>query len=738
MIEARDVRVTRGGVSVLAGASCAVRPGELVMLVGGNGAGKSTLARLLCASDLAEPGMVRVDDEDPAAGPHARRLVRSRVGFVGQDPVDQIVSTQVFDEVAFGPRNLGLSESEVRRRVTSSLTRAELTGFEARDVSELSGGELQRLALAGVLAMEPRYLVLDEVLAYLDPDLRPRLRNFFVHLAHEEGLGVVLVSHDPADLALADRVLLLEHGVLRERPCSAPCGEHRSTDLRTSVADARPRVPRASGGLCLRDVSYAYPAAGATPLQAADGAAARSVLRGASMTVRPGEVVLLRGSSGAGKSTLACIAAGLIEPGGGTVELDGTSVRPGMVGLAFQRPEDQIFQDTVYDELAYAPRNAGLDAGEVDRRVRAAAELTGIDSALLDRYPFELSGGQQRRVGLAGVLALDAPAYILDEPTAGLDADGARSLSGLIGRLRAEGKAVLLITHDVETWRGEADRVVALRDGIVAADAPDVATASSTVAPAHAADGPSAPGLDARVKIVLLLAATVALFAANPLIAIPAGAAVLAILAPRMGLRAGAVARALKPVVVILAFTLLANLVSCDGRASVHLAGQVGLDPAGGLRGFTAVARIVLLLAASLGVARTTTPPEICRACVRLLRPLAHVGVPVGDVGTVLSIALRFIPVTAQEFQRIQLAQRARGARFDTGAALARVRAYAAVLTPLVVSLFRRADRLGDAMAARLYTDGGGNVPARPLTLRERLVLAAGIIVCIALITLAR
>ena len=109
-----------------------------------------------------------------------------------------------------------------------------------------------------------------------------------------------------------------------------------------------------------------------------------------------------------------------------------------------------------------------------------------------------------------------------------------------------------------------------------------------------------------------------------------------------------------------------------------------------------------------------------------------------GDVGTVLSIALRFIPVTAQEFQRIQLAQRARGARFDTGAALARVRAYAAVLTPLVVSLFRRADRLGDAMAARLYPDGGGNVPARPLTLRERLVLAAGIIVCIALITLAR
>ena len=215
MIEARDVRVTRGGVSVLAGASCAVRPGELVMLAGGNGAGKSTLARLLCASDLAEPGMVRVDDEDPAAGPHARRLVRSRVGFVGQDPVDQIVSTQVFDEVAFGPRNLGLSEPEVRRRVTSSLTRAELTGFEARDVSELSGGELQRLALAGVLAMEPRYLVLDEVLAYLDPDLRPRLRNFFVHLAHEEGLGVVLVSHDPADLALADRVLLLEHGVLR-------------------------------------------------------------------------------------------------------------------------------------------------------------------------------------------------------------------------------------------------------------------------------------------------------------------------------------------------------------------------------------------------------------------------------------------------------------------------------------------------------------------------------------------
>lgn len=239
--------------------------------------------------------------------------------------------------------------------------------------------------------------------------------------------------------------------------------------------------------------------------------------------------------------------------------------------------------------------------------------------------------------------------------------------------------------------------------------------------------------VDARVKIGLLLLVTVLMFALGGWVPIAAGLAglIACIRLARMDPRA--IARSLRPVAVILAFTLLANLISLDGHAPVPVAGPFGLDPAGGLRGAAAVCRIVILLGYSLAVSASTTPPEVCDACVRLMRPLGRVGVPVGDVGMVVSIALRFIPVVAEEFRRIRTAQRARGAWFDGGGAVARVRAHAAILTPLAVGLFRRADRLAESMAARLY-DGRVSVPPRRLAARDRAALAIGLACCAAVI----
>lgn len=790
MLEVKNVTVGYGDVEVLSGASLSVAPGELVALVGDNGSGKSTLGRVMCAAQLVDGGSVVVDGHDPSVSELDRLRVRALVGRVCQDPVDQIVSSLVFDEVAFGPRNLGLDDAEVERRVLAALDLVGMLSFADCVTTELSGGQQQRIALAGLLAMHPSYLVLDEPTAQLDPSARAGFRDLFSRLAHESHMGIALITHDPAEIARADRVIDVARMGVRSGDASA--GGDRANDARVgdvrggdafkgvqSTGDASLDSVR-SFDACASDacaVSEDNASEGgslmaatcarggradivhARPVLELDGIffsyGDRPVLTDVSLRVHAGEVVLLAGVSGAGKSTLASIAAGLVAPCSGEVRLCGAPPVPGDVGLAFQQPEAQFFLDTVYDEIAYAPRNLSCDEAEVDRRVHAAVRTVGLDEGLLSSSPFELSGGQARRVALASVLSLDAPAYIFDEPSAALDAKGRAFARRMVEGLSREGRAVLVITHDVDEWAPVSSRVVELADGSLhergrgATGAASFACDGRVSAPresprgdgsSHVPSGgaatpltalggytPHAPAarVDARVKLILLLLATVGVFSAQSPVVLSAWAVVLfgALGAARM--RPSRILSAMRPVAIVLTFTLIANLVSCDGRATIELAGPVGLDPAGGLRGLLAVVRIVLLVGFSLVVAASTTGTQLSDACVRLLRPCARWGVPVGPLGTVLSLALRFIPLVSEELNRIRLAQRARGASFDNGTVIERIGVWASVLTPLMIGLFRRADRLAEAMSARCYDAvSAGRLPApRPLEALDCRVL---------------
>lgn len=805
MLEVKNVTVGYGDVEVLSGASLSVAPGELVALVGDNGSGKSTLGRVMCAAQLVDGGSVVVDGHDPSVSELERLRVRALVGRVCQDPVDQIVSSLVFDEVAFGPRNLGLDDAEVKRRVLAALELVGMPSFADRVTTELSGGQQQRIALAGILAMHPSYLVLDEPTAQLDPSARAGFRDLFSRLAHESHMGIALITHDPAEIARADCVIDVARMGVRSGDASA--GGDRANDARVGdvrVGDVRGgdafKGAQSTGDASLDSVrsfdACASDACAVSEDNASEGGSLmaatcarggradivharpvleldgiffsygdRPVLTDVSLRVHAGEVVLLAGASGAGKSTLASIAAGLVAPCLGEVRLCGAPPVPGDVGLAFQQPEAQFFLDTVYDEIAYAPRNLSCDEAEVDRRVHAAVRTVGLDEGLLSSSPFELSGGQARRVALASVLSLDAPAYIFDEPSAALDAKGRAFARRMVEGLSREGRAVLVITHDVDEWVPVSSRVVELADGSLhecdrgATGADSFACDGRASAPGEAPRGdasshvpsggaatpltalggytPHTPAAraDARVKLILLLLATVGVFSAQSPVVLLAWAVVLfgALGAARM--RPSRILRAMRPVAIVLAFTLIANLVSCDGSATIELAGPVGLDPAGGLRGLLAVVRIALLVGFSLVVAASTTGTQLSDACVRLLRPCARWGVPVGPLGTVLSLALRFIPLVSEELNRIRLAQRARGASFDNGTVIERIGVWASVLTPLMIGLFRRADRLAEAMSARCYDAvSAGRLPApRPLGSLDRRVLVVGTGLAIAL-----
>lgn len=508
VIEVRDVGYAYPtGEVALEGVSLSVAPGERVVLMGRNGSGKSTLARLLNGALLPQAGSVEVDGVASGGAQH-RRLARL-VGFVRQDPRCQIVSPLVSDEVSFGPRNLGLPREEVLARVSGALGACGIASLSDRLTGELSGGQQQLLALAGVIAMRPSYLVLDEACALLDERSRRRVREV-VDALMRDGIGVLEVSHDVPSVLGASRVVVLEGGRVawegapldlfasdRALEASGLLDDWVARTLSLAVSNGfSPDGPVSPEALGAYVVAHGIASAPRRPHRQPGGAPAGHELRLESVSVRYGDVcaleeasiaarsgvTLVLGRSGSGKTTAARVLAGVLEPDEGRALLDGSPVRAGDVALAFQRPEDQVFADTVLDDLSFGPLARGSAPEEARALALAAARELDLGDELLGRSPFELSGGQLRRVALAGAIAARPPALVLDEPTAGLDASSRARLRTLVRRVAGCGAAVVVITHDPGEWLVDADEVVFVRDGVVTEALPASSVASDVSA----------------------------------------------------------------------------------------------------------------------------------------------------------------------------------------------------------------------------------------------------------------
>ena len=487
--------------------SFTLNPGSRTVVLGRNGSGKSTLANLCNASLFPLFGEVLVDNTSVAEV--ASTQISSVVGMVRQDPTAQLVCATVFDEVAFGPANLGLPKEEIVSRVIQTLKLCGIADLINAPIHTLSGGQQQLVAIAAALSLHPRYLVLDEAFAQLDT----RFRNHLSKLVNDlvaNGMGVLEISHSFESLPGADQVLVLEKGNLvwsgtpteffSDAKAISSAGFDDTLTATAHVAaqagynfDTAFDTSEFVEFLVQNNLSFdaldtlVYQRA-LEVVRAAkyDGAQAlgeehelsvcgvshmfdKSVLHDVSLS-STGELVVLVGASGSGKTTCARIAAGLIEADTGHATIDARLVRPGDVGMCFQRPQEQLFANSVAEDIAFGPTNKGFSPDDVEALVAYAAKRVGLDQQILDVSPLMLSGGQARRAALAGTLACATYALVFDEATSGLDGKARSQVLHLGRELANEGKAVLAITHDVSEWLPFADRVVFLEKGRVVAD----------------------------------------------------------------------------------------------------------------------------------------------------------------------------------------------------------------------------------------------------------------------------
>ena len=420
--------------------------GEIVGVTGHVGAGKTTLA-LACAGLLGHSVPARIE-----GGVHHTSLAQPMAGFVFDDPGAQFTGLggTVEEEVAVGPENLAVPRATIRQRVDRALASADATHLARRLPDELSGGERQRVALACALALEAPLLVLDEPTAQLDPEATQRFVERLRGLA-SSGTSVLFVSQDADVLGtLAARVLVLANGAPVSHGPPVRGGETMSRSI-SQIAS-----PTGEALFAARDIVAGY-----------DGA---TVLDRLTLELARGSATAILGENGAGKTTLARAIMGLVPLRAGTIHVDGRRIdalpvheRARHVGLVFQDPSRQLFARTVLEEVAFGPRALGMGHGAARERARQALAALELED-LGDTHPGDLAPQTQRLVAIAAAMASEPAVLILDEPTAGQDAEGKRCIAMAIDRQRERGCA-MVITHDLPFAHRACDAAATVSNG---------------------------------------------------------------------------------------------------------------------------------------------------------------------------------------------------------------------------------------------------------------------------------
>ncbi len=675
--------------------SLEIEEGEYVAIVGSNGSGKSTLARLCAQFLMPLSGEMELKDN----------IIP---GIVFQQPKEQIVAGIVERDTAFGPQNLNMTNGEIELRTLECLAVTGLVDRASSRTFELSLGQTQRLAFSGILALFPDFLILDEVTAMLDPAARHEIVEF-VDQWHRKGHTIIHITHDQDETARAERVIVMDKGhVAFDGPT---CDFMNNKEIRTkifgdfsSVYDVPKKdLSGAEVSLSVKDLSFNYPD--------------RKIFNDVSFSLKKGSVTALTGPSGCGKSTLLECLAGLQSPEKGVIK---AVSRP---SLALQESEAALFESYAADDVAFGPTNQGVKGKELVRRVKRSMELSGLDyKEFSDRQTFALSGGEKRKLSLAGIIALDSDILMFDEPTAGLDPESRKVVLMSLRKLADEGKTVLFSTHRMEeadiadkclVWEelGKADIAGDSSLNVLgtienASMLRRLSSASRAfMAPPKVADSP-VRRLPAVAKYLFLLGFFVmaVLSRTVPLSCLTLCLTLIYSLFAKQSIKRPLTAF-FKLLPWFLIFTLIQVLfykVKPDDVVLYKIAfvNITEFTVSNVSRMFIRSMALITLISTFI---YTTDERQILDGLATLLKPLSLIGVPTRYFVLVTGIIFRFIPLLLDETAGIIKTQIVRGA-FGKARGFGKIRIMLPLFVPMMLQTFRKAQSLADALTARYFS----------------------------------
>lgn len=734
-----------GKTWILNGINLKIKYGERVVIVGLNGSGKSTLSKILSGLIAPDSGFVqlcgnKVFDLDHADS-NAYKIARKSIGTLFQNPEDQIITTISEDDIAFGLENLCVKQSNMNEMILNALESVHMENHRYDDPSDMSGGQQQKIALASAIVTKPKLLIFDEPTSMLDYKSLQYVNSLFDDL-QKRGFTIVHITHKFDECVNADRILLVNKGKIRDissnelkeyyknaidneyaKKCENQHNKEKCEEKEKDKDKEKVQHDEKNQDLLQNQANDETFAIEVSNLNVSYSKLAKHVINNYSLKVKHGEIVAITGENGSGKSTLAKTICGLLKYDSGSVLIQGiplnakenktnTKKLRQTIGYVMQCPEQQLFAQTVFEDVSYGPKNFGLEGEELNTKVNETLKMLHIEH-LAQFSPFELSGGQQRLVAIAGVLAYNPKILVLDEPSAGLDFESSMRLRKILEDLHKKGITIVLITHDMNEAKDLKARIITIKTekddeskkSTIKENRHFTGNAhSSSTSPSYSSSTSSfLSSFDPRVTLISCFILIFSAFRVTNYSQLGILSIATLILTIFARIQFSKLISFLHILISIFIFSSILNIfIVKTGRILFYLFSiPITLDGVN----FTILfsTRLSLAMLIGLTVILTFTPTRLTQACASIISPLKIFKLPTQEIAFIMTLALRFLPTLSKEAKAVSIAQTARGGSIKNGSLKKRLQAMTSLIVPGFAGVIRHAYNLGLALDSRCY-----------------------------------
>lgn len=685
------------------------------------------------------------------ADSNAYKIARKSIGTLFQNPEDQIITTISEDDIAFGLENLSVKQSNMNEMILNALESVRMENHRYDDPSDMSGGQQQKIALASTIVTKPKLLIFDEPTSMLDYKSLQYVNSLFDDL-QKRGFTIVHITHKFDECIYADRILLVNKGQIRDIS-SNELKEYYKNAIDTEYAKKCENQPdkeketdtEKNQDLLQNQTNDETFAIEVSNLNVSYSKRAKHVINNYSLKVKHGEIVAITGENGSGKSTLAKTICGLLKYDSGTVLIQGiplnakenktnTKKLRQTIGYVMQCPEQQLFAQTVFEDVSYGPKNFGLEGEKLNNKVNETLKMLHIEH-LAQFSPFELSGGQQRLVAIAGVLAYNPKILVLDEPSAGLDFESSMRLRKILEDLHKKGITIVLITHDMNEAKALKARIITIKTekddeskkSTIKENSHFIGNVhSSSTSYSHSSStSPFLSSFDPRVTLISCFILIFSAFRVTNYSQLGILSIATLILTIFARIQFSKLISFLHVLISIFIFSGILNIfIVKTGRILFYLFSiPITLDGVN----FTILfsTRLSLAMLIGLTVILTFTPTRLTQACASIISPLKIFKLPTQEIAFIMTLALRFLPTLSKEAKAVSIAQTARGGSIKNGSLKKRLQAMTSLIIPGFAGVIRHAYNLGLALDSRCYIPQEARTHFHVLKIRFRDIALA-------------